>query len=78
MIYLTVSKVDELVTRLTKRGDDQASIQSRITSREFQRDLTLPAALKDIAHVIVNDDWDETKQQLTALVQAELGDELND
>ncbi|KRL95028.1 guanylate kinase [Limosilactobacillus equigenerosi] len=78
VIYLTVSKVDELVTRLTKRGDDQASIQSRITSREFQRDLTLPAALKDIAHVIVNDDWDETKQQLTALVQAELGDELND
>lgn len=74
IIYLTVSNLDDLAARLAKRGDDQAAIQSRITSHEFQRDLTLPPALTGVAHVIVNDDWGITKQQLTALVHAELGE----
>ena len=53
---------------MTKRGDDTVMLQERLDSPEYRRDLTLPAELKDVAHVIVNDDLDSTKKKIDTLV----------
>ena len=66
IIFLTVSKLDVLVRRMAGRGDQQGAIQSK--SREYQRDLHLPHYLDHIAHVIVNDDWIQTAEQLDDLL----------
>ena len=46
-----------LAKRMTLRGDKLSAIRSRLHSKEYHRDLALPAALKGIAHVVVNDQW---------------------
>ncbi|KRM26325.1 guanylate kinase [Limosilactobacillus panis] len=68
IIFLTVSKLDVLVRRMTGRGDQKEAIRSRLKSREYQRDLHLPHYLEHIAHVIVNDGWTQTAEQLDDLV----------
>lgn len=67
-IYLTVSNLDILRKRLLERGDSEAEVEKRMHSKEFLRDLTIPADLKPYAHVLINDDWDETKQKLKKIV----------
>lgn len=68
IIFLTVSQLTVLAKRMTQRGDQQTAINSRLHSKEYQRDLHLPAALDGIAHVITNDDWSATRQELDHLV----------
>lgn len=68
IIYLEVPNQQALLTRLTKRGDQQARIEKRIASREFARDQQLPAGLVGHANVIVNDQWAQTTAALDALV----------
>lgn len=68
IIFLTVSQLTVLAKRMTQRGDQQAAIDSRLHSKEYRRDLHLPAALTGIAHVITNDRWAATQQQLNQLV----------
>lgn len=68
IIFLTVSQLTVLARRMTQRGDQQAAIDSRLHSKEYRRDLHLPAALTGIAHVITNDRWAATQQQLNQLV----------
>lgn len=68
IIFLTVSQLTVLAERMTHRGDQQAAIDSRLHSKEYRRDLHLPAALDGVAHVITNDDWAATRQQLDQLV----------
>ncbi|MBS0949669.1 guanylate kinase [Weissella minor] len=69
VMYLTVSKERDLYQRLVKRGDDVQSINSRLSSEEFVRDAQLPPALASKAHVVVNDDWEETKRKVDAIVK---------
>ncbi|GKT02710.1 AAA family ATPase [Furfurilactobacillus sp. WILCCON 0119] len=73
IIFLTVSQDEELIDRMTRRGDDTVMLQERLDSPEYRRDLTLPAALADVAHVIVNDDLESTKQKIDALVSTIIG-----
>ncbi|KRL52753.1 hypothetical protein [Furfurilactobacillus rossiae] len=68
IIFLTVSQNEDLIDRMTKRGDDTVMLQERLDSPEYRRDLTLPAELKNVAHVIVNDDLDSTKKKIDTLV----------
>ena len=68
IIFLTVSQLTVLAERMTQRGDQQAAIASRLHSKEYRRDLHLPMALDGIAHVITNDHWTTTRQQLDQLV----------
>ncbi len=69
LIYLTVSHPETMLRqRLIARGDAPKAVDARLASPEFRRDLKLPDQLKPFAHVIVNDDWAETKQKLDALV----------
>ncbi len=68
IIFLTVTHMAALAKRMTLRGDKLTAIRSRVKSKEYRRDLALPADLEGIAHVIVNDQWKKTQAQLDALV----------
>ncbi|KRO11196.1 guanylate kinase [Paucilactobacillus hokkaidonensis] len=75
IIFLTVSHSKSLVSRLTRRGDQISALEQRIKSEEYQRDLQLPKSLNNVAHLIVNDHWEETKEKLDKLV-ASLSNEV--
>ena len=68
VIFLTVSHQRTLSRRLAGRGDLKQAIKSRLRSREYQRDLALPVALKGHAFVIVNDRWKDTIAKLDYLM----------
>lgn len=68
ILFLTVGKSVVLHERLKDRGDQLEMIQSRIKSKEYSRDLTLPEDLKGIATVLQNDDWAKTQERLATLV----------
>ncbi|WP_185696089.1 guanylate kinase [Weissella viridescens] len=72
VIYLTVSKEHDLYQRLVKRGDDVQKIHERLASEEYVRDTQIPENLKAQAHIVENDDWDETKNKIDAIVQASI------
>ncbi|MFC6178390.1 guanylate kinase [Weissella sagaensis] len=69
IIFLTVTKTDEILGRLSKRGDNLEEMRQRLTSQEYQRDIQLPASLQDTAHVVVNDDWQSTKMAIDRIVK---------
>jgi len=68
ILFLTVGKSVILHERLKDRGDQLEMIQSRIKSKEYSRDLTLPEALKQVATIIQNDDWHQTQDKLAAII----------
>lgn len=68
ILFLTVGKSVVLHERLKDRGDQLEMIQSRIKSKEYSRDLTLPEDLKGIATVLQNDDWTKTQERLATIV----------
>ena len=72
IIYLTVTEVDSLMNRLEQRGDNMDTVRARLASAEYQRDIVLPEKLKEIAHVVVNDDWEKTKEAINTIVQNEI------
>ena len=57
------------MTRLEKRGDDVAAVKARLASDEYQRDTQLPTELTNVAKVVVNDDWQTTKQAIDEIVK---------
>ena len=69
IIYLTVSEENDLLTRLEKRGDDVTAVKERLASQEYQRDAALPDALRGVAHVVINDDWETTKEEINQIVK---------
>lgn len=64
-LYVKTSTIDELKERLIRRGDSVDSVKKRLSGSELN---PLPDDLKDIAHVLVNDSWDETVTKLNAIV----------
>jgi guanylate kinase len=72
VIYLTVTEPEELIDRLEKRGDEMAMVRERLASAEYKRDIALPEALRGIAHVVINDDWEATKTQINEIVQRQV------
>jgi guanylate kinase len=75
IIYMMVTETDELLQRLEQRGDEMSALRERIASPEYQRDSQLPAGLREVAHVVVNDDWTETQKKITEIVQVEAMDD---
>ncbi|WP_419154514.1 guanylate kinase [Weissella bombi] len=69
IIFLTVTKTDEILGRLSKRGDNLEEMRQRLESQEYQRDIQLPSSLQGIAHVVVNDDWQSTKMAIDNIVK---------
>lgn len=65
-LYVTTSSRDELKERLLKRGDSLASVQKRLSGRELN---ILPNDLKNKAHILLNDSWEETTKKLHELVK---------
>ena len=72
VIFLTVTKTDELLGRLSKRGDNLEETRRRMASEEYKRDVQLPEPLQGIAHVVVNDDWLSTKEKIDNIVKQAL------
>lgn len=68
VIYLTVSSAVSLSKRQQERGESTSLVQARLNSAEDQRDRTLPAPIAQFAHVIVNDNWGQTKQALREII----------
>ncbi|MBB1079530.1 guanylate kinase [Limosilactobacillus sp. STM2_1] len=69
IIFLTVTHMKSLAKRMTLRGDKIDAVKSRLQSKEYHRDLMLPPALKGVAHVVTNDQWENTKKQIDAIVK---------
>ena len=67
-IYLKVSHLGTLEERLVERGDEPTEILKRINSREFKRDLQLSDSLKKYAHVLVNDNLEETQRKIDKII----------
>lgn len=67
-IYLTVKDPQMLTERLIERGDDPAEIKKRLNSPEFKRDLTLRPELVKDAHLLDNNNWDDTKKALDEII----------
>ncbi len=67
-IYLKVSHLETLEERLVERGDEPTEILKRINSREFKRDLQLSDSLKKYAHVLVNDNLEETQRKIDKII----------
>lgn len=66
VLYLKNSSQQKQLQRLESRGDSTALIEKRLASQEAQRDLKLPQELHQEAHVLLNDDWEQTKHYLDA------------
>ena len=69
VLYVTVSDPQVLLDRLKRRGDVPQEIEKRLASAEFKRDLQVPTALKSIAHVIVNDTFEQAQAQVDQLLK---------
>ncbi|QNQ82784.1 guanylate kinase [Lactobacillus sp. PV037] len=67
-IYLTVNEPQILTQRLLERGDDVVEIKKRLSSAEFKRDLHLNNELAEKAHMLENNDWEETKIALDKVI----------
>jgi len=74
VLFLTVSDSEQLMTRVTERGDDSVLLKQRFASPEYRRDLTMPLALQGRAIQLNNDHWATTQvnlDQLMTRLQAE-------
>ena len=71
VLYLETSDQKNQAQRLASRGDSSELIKKRLESQEAKRDLKLPQELHQKAHLLLNDDWEQTKHYLDAwLVKA--------
>lgn len=69
ILFMTVRNHAQLKERMQIRGDNPKMIAKRLGSKEHERDLELPAALKNRAIEIDNTNWSTTKQQLDNIVK---------
>lgn len=69
VLYLSVEHAEDLTQRLIERGDQLDRIQKRLQSAEFIRDLAVPDALQQYAHMIINNDWVETKKEIDRIIK---------
>lgn len=65
VLYLTVGDESQLHERMAARGDSSVALDKRLHSKEYHRDLNLPAALRNHVSVITNDDWAVTQQRIS-------------
>ncbi|WP_125608399.1 guanylate kinase [Lapidilactobacillus bayanensis] len=72
VLFMTVSNPEVLLPRLEARGDQPTEIEKRLASAESKRDLQVPPALQSIAKMINNDNWLAAKQQVDAIIKAEI------
>lgn len=64
-LYITTSSKEMLAERLLKRGDDPHKIKERLSGSELN---VLPDSLKKDAHVLINDNWQQTEKKLLTIV----------
>ena len=64
-LYVTTSSKDELKERLIRRGDSLESVKERLSGEELNE---LPDDLKPYAHILINDTWAKTAEQLDGLI----------
>ncbi|QGN20172.1 GTPase [Weissella koreensis] len=69
VLYLSVENAADLTQRLIDRGDQLERIQKRIQSAEFIRDLSVPDALKQYAHMIINNNWVKTQKEIDRIIK---------
>ncbi|MBC6369945.1 guanylate kinase [Lactobacillus kullabergensis] len=64
-LYITTSSKEMLAERLLKRGDDPHKIKERLSGNELN---VLPDNLKKNAHILINDNWQQTEKELLTIV----------
>ncbi|WP_225353676.1 guanylate kinase [Lacticaseibacillus sharpeae] len=69
ILFMTVRNHAQLKERMQIRGDNPKMIAKRLGSKEHERDLELPAELKNRAIEIDNTNWSTTRQQLDNIVK---------
>lgn len=68
IIFLKVSHLKMLTTRIKMRGDRNADVKTRVQAKENRRDAHLPIEIAPFAHVVINDNWQLTKQRLDRIM----------
>ncbi len=68
VLFLTVAHPLLLEERLKQRGDQLEMVKNRLKSDEYRRDLKLPSALKGVAKIMQNDDWQKTQLRLNKFI----------
>ncbi|MDF7637391.1 guanylate kinase [Leuconostocaceae bacterium ESL0958] len=71
LCYIRTTDPAVLRQRLISRGDAPLAIEKRLAAAEFQRDLTLPAALAGQAHIIINDNFQVACRAIEQLLHQE-------
>ena len=66
-LYVTTSTIDELKERLIRRGDSIESVKERLSGSELNK---LSDDLKPYAHILVNDNWQETTERLNTIISS--------
>ena len=64
-LYVTASNIDELKERLIRRGDSVEMVRERLSGRELN---PLPNSLKQDAHILYNDVWNDTEEKLDLII----------
>lgn len=66
-LYVTTLTIDDLKERLIRRGDSPEMVKERLSGSELN---LLPEDLKQDAHILLNDKWNDTEEKLDAMVSA--------
>ena len=69
IIFLQVGDTEELKRRMQGRGDNAEMVARRVSSKEYHRDLEMPYELQGKAYQVVNQDWQQTRQQIDKIVE---------
>lgn len=69
-LYVTTKDLGELKKRLLERGDSPQDVKKRLSGQELN---ALTADLKPKAHILINDEWEQTSHKLAQIV-TELSD----
>ncbi|TSO25717.1 guanylate kinase [Lactobacillus sp. LL6] len=64
-LYVTASNIDELKERLIRRGDTVEMVRERLSGSELN---PLPNSLKQDAHILYNDVWNDTEEKLDLII----------
>ncbi|WP_367341279.1 guanylate kinase [Limosilactobacillus sp.] len=68
IIFLKVSHLKMLTTRIKMRGDRISDVKARVQASENRRDAHLPVEIAPFAHVVLNDNWQITQRRLDRIM----------
>ncbi|KRL05663.1 guanylate kinase [Liquorilactobacillus oeni] len=67
--YVAVTDKEIFNKRILKRGEKEEIAQRRLRSKEAVRDMQMPQQLRSFCEIILNDNWEKTKEEIKLQLQ---------